>query len=78
MLTFALTKSNAMNFFTAKTTWYNVEFIPFKLCVASAYVLVGAYFHTFIHDHYLPVLILFGVSTTWILALWLKKMKNAK
>ena len=67
-----------MNFLSAKMSWSNAEFIPFKLCVASAYVLIGAYFHTFIHEHYLPVLLLFVVSTIWVLALWLKKMKNAK
>jgi hypothetical protein len=67
-----------MNFFTAKTTWSNAEFIPFKLCVASAYVLVGAYFHTFFRYHYVPVVVLFGVSTIWVLALWLKKMKIPK
>jgi hypothetical protein len=64
-----------MNFFTHKNSWSNLEFIPFKLCIAAPYVLVGAYFHDFFRLHYIPVLILFAISVTATLYLWIKKMK---
>ncbi|MBS1668561.1 MAG: hypothetical protein JST58_14385 [Bacteroidetes bacterium] len=64
-----------MNFLKAKTSWTNAEFIVFKLCVASIYVLIGAYFHQFFHRFYIPVLILFLVMVVWTLYLWLMKMK---
>jgi len=67
-----------MNFFKIKTTWSNSEFIVFKLCLASAYVLIGAYFHTFICQYYIPILILFGISVVWVVSLWLKKMRESK
>lgn len=51
-----------MNLFKAKTTWTNAEFIPLKVCIATAYLLVGAYFHTFFARYYIPVLILFGIT----------------
>ena len=37
-----------MNFFRIKTSWSNAEFIVLKLCIASAYVLIGAYFSDFL------------------------------
>jgi hypothetical protein len=67
-----------MNFFKIKTSWSNAEFIPLKLCIATAYVLVGAYFHRFFHDYYIPVLAVFGITAIWSVYLWLAKMKNGK
>ena len=67
-----------MNFFQKKTSWSNAEFIILKLCVASAYVLVGAYFHSFFRQYYIPVLVLFGISCVWAVYLWVSKMKSAK
>jgi hypothetical protein len=64
-----------MNFFTEKTTWTNLELIPLKLCIASAYILVGAYFHSFVHAWYIPILILFAISVVYSLYLWIKKLK---
>jgi hypothetical protein len=40
-----------MNFLTIKTSWANVEFIPFKLSIVSAGIFIGAYFHDFFR-HY--------------------------
>jgi len=65
-----------MNFFKIKTSWSNAELIPLKLCIATAYILVGAYFHRFFHDHYVLVLILFVITVIWSVYLWLNKMKN--
>ena len=65
-----------MNFFEAKTTWKNLEFIPLKLCVAFAYLLVGAYFHRFIREHYLLFIILFFIALIWALYLWITKMRD--
>lgn len=66
-----------MNFFKIKTSWSNAEFIVLKLCIAAAYVLVGSYFHAFIKQYYVPVLIIFGITCCWSVYLWIKKMKNS-
>jgi hypothetical protein len=65
-----------MNFFRIKTSWSNAELIVLKLCIASAYTLIGAYFHMFIHNYYVPVLIVFGITVIWSVYLWLRKMKS--
>jgi hypothetical protein len=67
-----------MNIFNIKTSWSNAEFIPFKLSVATAYLLIGTYFHRFFRAYYIPVLILFGITAIWSVYLWLNKMKNAR
>jgi hypothetical protein len=67
-----------MNFFKLKTTWTNAEFIPLKLCIGAAYVLVGAYFHHFFRIYYIPVIIVFVITVSWSLYLWLKKMKQER
>ncbi len=64
-----------MNFFKIKTCWTNAEFIVLKLCIASAYILVGVYFHDFFRYYYMPILILFGITVIWSVYLWLSKMK---
>ena len=66
-----------MNFFKINTNWSNAEFIPFKVCIASAYILFGAYFHSFLCTYYVPVLVVFGITVIWTVYLWLKKMKIA-
>jgi hypothetical protein len=65
-----------MTFFKAKTTWTNAEFIPLKLCIASSYILVGAYFRDFVINYYLPILIVFGITVIWSVYLWVIKMKG--
>jgi hypothetical protein len=65
-----------MNFFKIKTTWTNAELIPLKLAVATAYILVGGYWHSFFHRYYIAVLIVFGVTVAWSFYLWLNKMKG--
>ncbi|NIG54046.1 hypothetical protein [Chitinophaga sp. Cy-1792] len=67
-----------MSFFNRKTTWTNTEFIPFKLCIASIYVIVGAYFHEFFSRYYILWWSIFAVTVIWTVALWLKKMKQDK
>ena len=67
-----------MNFFKIKTTWSNAELEVFKLCVASIFVLIGAYFHNFLCNYYAPLLIVFCVTFIWTLYLWLTKMKNGE
>jgi hypothetical protein len=67
-----------MNFFKLKTTWTNAEFIPLKLCIGAAYILVGAYFHQFFCTYYIPVIIVFVITVSWSLYLWLKKMKQGR
>ena len=65
-----------MNFFQIKTRWSNAEFIVLKLCIATAYILVGTYFHNFFRTYYIPVLIIFIITVIWAVYLWLIKMKN--
>jgi len=65
-----------MNFFKIKTSWSNADFIVLKLCIASAYLLIGAYFSKFFLNYWIPVIILFGVTVIWSVYLWLTKMKN--
>jgi len=64
-----------MNFFKTKTSWTNAEFIPLKLCVGSAYILIGTYFHNFFHDYYIPIILVFLITVSWTLYLWITKMK---
>jgi hypothetical protein len=67
-----------MNFFKIKTTWSNAELIPLKLCIATAYILVGAYLHNFFRQYYIAFLIVFGITIIWSVYMWLNKMKNNK
>nr|WP_294936243.1 hypothetical protein [uncultured Flavobacterium sp.] len=67
-----------MNFFKIKTSWSNAEFIPLKLCIAAAYLLIGAYFHNFFRDYYTPIIIIFGITVIWSVYMWISKMKNNK
>lgn len=67
-----------MNFFKTKTTWTNAELIPLKFCIASAYVLVGAYFHDFFREYYIPVLIFFAVTVIWSMYQWIRKMGRSE
>lgn len=69
-------KTHIMNFFKIKTTWTNAEFIIIKLCIASAYLFIGSYFHNSIQYYYVPLLVIFVVTVIWFVYLWLKKMKN--
>ena len=65
-----------MNFLKIKTTWSNAEFIPLKVCIASAYLLIGAFFHHFFREYYTLLFVLFCITGTWSIYLWLHKMKN--
>ena len=65
-----------MNFLKIKTTWTNAELISLKICIATAYILVGAYFHNFFRTYYIFVLIVFCVTVVWAVYLWLSKMKT--
>lgn len=67
-----------MSFLSKKTSWSNAEFIVFKLCVASIYIIVGCYFHDFFRNYYIPLFILFSITCIWTVALWFKKMKADK
>lgn len=67
-----------MNLFKTKTTWSNAEFIPLKLCIASAYALIGSYFHSYVEKYITSLLLLFSVSLCITLYLWIKKMKTSR
>lgn len=66
-----------MNFFTQKMPWNNLEFIPFKLCVASIYLYIGSHFHT-LFEHYSYLLLgVFALTVVITLYLWIQKMRPA-
>ncbi|WP_410219633.1 hypothetical protein [Pedobacter sp.] len=65
-----------MNFFNRKTTWTNGEFIPLKLCIASAYILVGACFHDFVYRNRVIFILLFIVTVIFSVYSWIKKMSK--
>lgn len=71
-------KPKIMNFFKIKTPWSNAEFIVLKLCVASAYVLIGSYFNAFVKQYSAIILVVFVITCIWCLYLWLNKMKEVK
>lgn len=64
-----------MNFFKIKTSWSNTEFIVLKLCIASAFIFIGSYFHDFFSQYWNPILIIFAITLLWSVYLWIKKMK---
>ncbi|MFP9113965.1 hypothetical protein ACLI1A_08475 [Flavobacterium sp. RHBU_3] len=65
-----------MGFLSKKTTWSNAEFIPLKLCIASAYVLIGTYFSTYILAYKAIFFGIFGVTVALSMYLWVTKMKK--
>ena len=64
-----------MNFFKIKTCWSNAELIVLKVCIATAYIIVGSYFHNFFHHYYTLILVVFGITVVWSVYLWINKMK---
>ena len=65
-----------MNFFRIKTSWSNAEFIWLKLCIGSAYLLLGTYFHDFFRHYYVIIFSIFAIAVIRTLLLWLKKMET--
>ncbi|MEY4963187.1 MAG: hypothetical protein RLZZ323_506 [Bacteroidota bacterium] len=64
------------NFFNLKTTWTNAEFIPLKLCIASAYILIGIYFVDFFKKYWQFIALIFIITVITSVAMWIKKMKQ--
>jgi len=75
---YSILKKKNMNFFKRKTTWTNWELIPLKLAIASIYLLLGAMFWNTINTYAGIISILFGISLTISVYLWIKKMKENK
>lgn len=67
-----------MNFFNAKTCWSNAEFVVLKLCLGSAYLFIGSYFHAFFQNYHWIILAVFGVTVLWSMYLWLNKIKSQR
>ncbi|MEN9610278.1 MAG: hypothetical protein RLZZ628_1092 [Bacteroidota bacterium] len=53
----------------------NAELIVLKLCIATAYILIGTYFHSFFRHYYIPLLVVFVATVFWSLYLWYHKMR---
>lgn len=69
---------NILKFLNAKTTWTNSELVLVKICIAAAYLMIGAYFSPFI-THYIPYLgLLFILTGILGMYSWIKKMKAKK
>ncbi|WP_310594697.1 hypothetical protein [Flavobacterium sp.] len=64
------------NFFNIKTTWTNAEFIPLKLCIASAYILIGIYFVDFFKEYWQFVALIFIITVIVSVTMWIKKMQQ--
>ena len=64
-----------MGFLNKKMTWTNAEFIPFKLCVAAAYLFIGSAYPEFFRAYKGWILALFGASLLVVFYLWIKKMR---
>ncbi|PSR11742.1 MAG: hypothetical protein DA408_19445 [Bacteroidetes bacterium] len=67
-----------MNFLTIKTSWANVEFIPFKLSIVTAGIFIGAYFHDFFRHYDALILTVFFITVVWTIYLWVSKMKESQ
>ena len=65
-----------MDFFKLKTTWTNAELVVLKLCIASAYILAGAYFHRFIAEYKYLFIVLFLITVVASVYKWISKMKK--
>lgn len=63
-----------MSFMNKKMGWTNAEFIPLKLAIGSAYLLIGAYFSSFVLQYKIVFIILFLVTVIYSLYLWWQKM----
>jgi hypothetical protein len=46
--------------------------------MASAYILIGTYFHDFFENYYPVLIVIFTVTVIWFVYQWLKKMKSEK
>jgi type IV secretory pathway TrbL component len=65
-----------MSFLNRKTCWNNKELGVFKICVASFYVVIGAWFHEFFLEYKWIFIALFVITMIWTFSLWLRKLKS--
>lgn len=65
-----------MSFLDKKTTWSNKELIPLKLCIASIYMILGANISDWVFANTSYLLVLFFVTLTFSMYLWIKKLKQ--
>ena len=63
-----------MNFFKMKTTWTNAELIPLKLAIATIYIVIGSVFHRYLHNYYVPILVVFAITVVWSVYMWIDKI----
>ncbi|MBX7162397.1 MAG: hypothetical protein K1X49_01800 [Saprospiraceae bacterium] len=64
-----------MNLFSKKSTWTNAELIPLKLCIGSAYLILGHYFPKLVSDYIVLLYIIFAVTLILSMATWMRQMK---
>lgn len=66
------------HFLLRKTSWSTAELGLIKLCLASLWVSVGAYFHEYIQGYISLLLPVFMTTAIWLWYLWIKKLKESK
>lgn len=65
-----------MNFLKLKSTWTNAELIILKICIATAYLMVGSYFDDLFDGYFYHLIIVFAITLAWGTYLWIQKMKR--
>lgn len=65
-----------MNFLKIKTSWSNIELGLIKICVLSAGIILGTYFHVYLKNHLQLLGMVFLVTAVWTIYLWVKKVKH--
>lgn len=64
---------NLIKFLNRRTSWTNAELGLIKICVGSAYLIIGSYFHEFFHAFLVVAGIVFVITAGWTFYLWIKK-----
>jgi hypothetical protein len=63
-----------MNFFIKTSKWSNLQLIPLKLCIASAYLIIGHYYPETVSIYFWPLILLFGITSIVSLWIWLRQL----
>jgi hypothetical protein len=63
-----------LQFLFKKSTWSNLQLIPLKLCIASAYLIIGHFIPETVNTYFWPLVLLFGITLIVSLWIWLKQL----
>jgi hypothetical protein len=65
-----------MNFLKSRTTWTNLELGIVKICLVSAGVALGSYFHQYLQPFVFYFLGIYLVLGLIVLTIWARKEKS--